>query len=380
MELVHGGEDYFSRLEKLIADAQHEIHFQTYIYASDATGERITKALTEATRRGVEVYVIMDAYGSKEIDKKITDEFKAAGIKFRFFGSVGSNQWLAWGRRLHHKIIVADRAHALVGGINVSDDYSGMGGHPAWLDYALLVNGPACQNIFKICQQVYSQWFTIKQRRFKSFEKKTPGKKKVTIQLRFNDWLRGRNQIARSYIQAINSAKKEIIIVNSYFLPGTFFRQALRRAAQRGVKIKIVLPGVSDIPMIREATAYLYDFLMRYNMEIYEWQPSVLHAKVACVDGEWSTVGSYNLNYLSAYGSLEFNINVLDAEFGGTFMNEMHRIMETGCKKIDNQVYLKDISVFKRLRNWFSYQVMKVSSALLVTFPGQRFFDKNRYA
>ncbi len=378
VKLVHGGEDYFARLEKLITDAEHEIHLQTYIFDNDDTGKRISAALIKAAQKGISIYIVVDAYGSKHMGG-LAHKLTAAGIKLRIFGTVYTGRKWAWGRRLHHKIVVADRCKALVGGINISNHYSGMDGKTPWLDYALLIEGPVCKNIFKVCKQIFTQWYIPKSRRFRLFEKHTPPDDKQHIQLLQNDWLRGKNQIARAYIKAINSAKTEVIIANSYFLPGSRFRKALKNAAKRGVKVKVLLAGTSDVPFAKKAIEYLYAYLLRNKIEIYEWQPSVLHAKIACVDGKWCAVGSYNLNFLSAYASIEFDISVMDDGFCSRFKSHLNTILSQQCVKIVHPEHHK-LNPFKKFSLWASYVLIRLSEGLLTTFPGQRLFNKNRYA
>lgn len=367
------------QLEKLINTTTHELHLQTYIFDSDETGIRIAQALINAAQRGVTIFIVLDAYGADRLNKETQQQLTQAGIRLRFFGQLGTAGSLAWGRRLHHKIVVVDRCKALVGGINISNRYAGYG-EEAWLDFALLVEGPAVTQIVKICQQVYSQWFVLPQKGFRQFEHLEHHDKSIKIQLLQNDWLRSKNQIALAYANAIKAAQKEIIIANSYFLPGRFFRKRLKEAAKRGVKIKILLPGVSDVPLAKQAIHYLYRFLLRNNIEIYEWMPSVLHGKVACVDGKWCTVGSYNLNYLSAYASIEFNIGVLDEEFSNGFAQHLNSLLLLNCVQVQKADFMAKQSWLKLFSYWFSFRVLKLSEALLISFPGQHFFKANQYA
>ena len=376
---MHSGSDYFSRLEDLINGAQHEIHLQTYIFDSDETGTRIAKVLIQAAQRGVAIFIVVDGYGTNRLSKEMQFQLKKEGIKLRFFGKLGAAGSLAWGRRLHHKIVVADRCKALVGGINISNRYAGFG-EEAWLDFALFIEGTSVQQIVKICKQVYSQWFVQPQKGYKQFEHIGSEKNDIKIQLQQNDWLRSKNQIAQGYAEAIKAAKHEIIIANSYFLPGSYFRNLLKDAAKRGVKVKILLPGISDVPLAKLAMHYLYRFLLRNNMEIYEWMPTVLHGKIACIDGLWCTVGSYNLNYLSAYASIEFNISVLNEKFSAHFAKYLNGLLSTGCVAVQKSDFMGKQSPLKLFSYWLSFRILKLSEALLISFPGQHFFKENEYA
>lgn len=368
-------------LENIILNAQYEIHLQTYAYYNDETGNRITNALLEAAKKGVKVYIVLDSYGSKDFDHNEVKRLREAGIKIRFFGRLGKRGNFAWGRRLHHKIVVADRFYSLVGGINISNKYSGFGGENAWFDFAVLVEGKVSIQVANICKKVHAQWFTNTKKEAIPFIEPQKESKNIKIQLQQNDWLRSKNQVARSYANALRNAEKEIILINSYFLPGAYFRRLLKNASKKnGLKVKMLLPGISDIPLAKNAMTYLYHFLLRNNIEVYEWKPSILHAKVACADGEWSTIGSYNLNYLSAYASIEFNVDVMDSEFSQNFQSHLHQLLQSSCVQIQKDDFVIKRNLLKQFSYWLSFKIMKASEGLLISFPGQHFFKKNEYA
>lgn len=378
---MHGGNEYFDVLVDIINKAQHEIHLHTYTYDNDETGNRITEALVEAVKRGVNVSIVLDAYGSNGFKEEEEKRLKKLGIRIRFFGLLGAQGNWAWGRRLHHKIVVVDRYYSLVGGINISNRYSGHGFDWAWFDMALLVKGHVGQQIARICIKVQRQLFSNSRKTLFPFIEPDEESKKIKIQLKQNDWLRSKNQIASSYANALKNAKEEIIIVNSYFLPGGYFRRLLKKAAKnKDLKVKMLLPSMSDIPFVKNAMTYLYRFLLRNNIEVYEWKPSILHAKVACTDRKWCTVGSYNLNYLSAYASIEFNIDVLDNKFSGEFQKHLNKLLNSSCVQIQKEDFDTKYSLYKKFIYWFSFRLMKLSEGLLISFPGQSFFKKNEYA
>lgn len=380
IQLVHSGGDYFDRLVDIINAAEHEIHLQTYSFNNDETGNRVADALIEAAERGVTIYMVLDAYGSKDFSTDFKKKVRNAGIQLRFFGRLGKRGNFAWGRRLHHKIVVVDRHITLVGGINISNRYSGHGYDWAWFDFALLVKGDVGQHVVRVCRQVYAQWFRRHRKNYPLFKGYEGENKEVAIQLRQNDWLRSKNQIAQSYAKAIKEAKEEIIIANSYFLPGGYFRRLLKDASQRGVKVKMLLPGISDVFMAKNAMHYLYRYLLRHNIEVYEWKPSILHAKIACIDGKWCTVGSYNLNYLSAYASIEFNISVLDERFLKEFCEHLYKLINSeSVQSQDPNLNLK-ANPIKLFIYWASFRFLKLLEAMLISFPGQNFFKKNVYS
>ena len=168
-------------------------------------------------------------------------------------------------------------------------------------------------------------------------------------------------------MQAIQNAKKSIYIAGSYFLPGTRLRKALIKAAKNGIDVHLIMAGVSDVPVFQSATRWLYDLLFRSGIKIYEWEKSVLHGKVAVIDDTWSTIGSFNLNLLSAYGSIELNIDVLDEKFSKTFQLHLKSIAENGCKQVfpieQNNHWVA------KLKRWLAYQITRTSIKIIAIFP-----------
>jgi cardiolipin synthase A/B len=156
-----------------------------------------------------------------------------------------------------------------------------------------------------------------------------------------------------------------MIIMASYFLPGRNERKLLRNASRRGVDIKIVLASQSDAVVFKRATNFLYDFILRNNIKIYEYLPSNLHAKVATVDGKWSTIGSYNMNHLSDYGSVEMNVDILDTQFALMFEVLLLEIIEKDCKQVTFEEHIHHKVWFSQLFGWFSYQVIRIMMRIM---------------
>ena len=307
LELVYSGEDYFSRLEAIIRNSQFEIHIQMYLFENDATGKRIITALKEAASRQVKIFILLDGLGSLSFPSEIINELKQSGINIRFFAPLFSAYSFYLGRRLHQKVVVADAKVVLIGGINIADKYCGTPTEAPWLDYAVQLNGTIAEPLQEYCRNIY-----LKKRRLQSKKIKSVFhiQDDTLVRILQNDWLKRKNEICDAYIKSIRNAKKEIIIVGSYFLPGIRIIQALKKASKNNVKIKLILSGISDLPLTRRATCFLYTKLLNYNIELYEWNKSVLHGKTAVIDGYWTTIGSFNLNNLSSYGSIEMNVEI----------------------------------------------------------------------
>ena len=162
-----------------------------------------------------------------------------------------------------------------------------------------------------------------------------------------------------------------MIIMASYFLPGRNERRLLRFASRRGVDIRIVLAAESDAHVFKRATNFLYDFILRNNIRIYEYLPSNLHAKVATIDGTWCTIGSYNLNHLSDYGSIEMNADILNSKFVRGFEAMLLGIIEKDCRQVTVREYSRRKSWFSRLADWTSYQMIRLLMRIMFMLTGR---------
>lgn len=362
--LIGSGRPYFNRLLQLIHEAKQVIHLQVYIFDLDATGMQVLEALQQASSRGVEIFVVVDAYASEHINEKNMLLFTEHGIHVKRFSPLKAKKGWGLGRRMHHKIFWVDGHTALIGGINIADKYSGVNGQEPWLDFAVEVQGPLCARIRKVCDEVLPKRWTrrLYQVAYTGLPLQSlPHLSRITK----NDWLRRRIEISGSYRQAIRRADKSLIIVASYFLPGNRIRRLLKRAVERGVLVRVVLVGNSDVPLVKPAMTYLYDWMLRNNILIYEWKKSVLHGKLAVADHQWVTVGSYNLNALSDYGSLELNVEVMDKDFARETERTLETIIANGCEPVNEQQFLKHKNWISQFLRWLSYVLVRLSLRVL---------------
>jgi cardiolipin synthase len=320
--LLETGQAFFPALVAAIDGAQQDILFETYIFAEDATAARVEAALIAAARRGVKVRVVVDWFGTgHRTASRIGIAFAEAGVHYRVF-----NPWFRRGiARTHRKIAVVDREVAFVGGINVNDDmlcdYDPDQPLPAprW-DFAVQVHGPLVAEIHREAQ---AQWARVGHmnliRRIELYRemRKQPvpeGDHPMLAGFVVRDNLRNRHMIQRSYLQALGHARKSVLLANPYFAPGRKLREALARAARRGVDVRLLI-GVGEF-RLQDAVAHsFYPQLLAAGVRVYEYRKTQLHAKVAVVDDEWATVGSSNCDGLSLFVNQEANVVVRDAGF-----------------------------------------------------------------
>jgi cardiolipin synthase len=366
VRLLQGGDELFPAMCDAIDQAQHEVWLATYIFHNDEASLSIVDALGRAAARGVRVRVVVDGFGSKatlqELQARWTNQ-ASSGKGFFFRRKAPSNPsgvalavfrpmhgWWSWlhpgqMRRLHQKLCVVDAHLAFVGGINIIDDRldlrHGLSEEPR-LDFAVEVEGPVAPSIEQAVRAVWTRaWlgrdFGEELRALVRSNQPLARVKRLVKELRMprgqglrrqagpmpavhtafvlRDNLRQRRTIERSYIAALRSARERVDLVSPYFYPGTAFRRALCAAAQRGVQVRVLLQGKLDYRIAGLAARVLYDELLGHGVQVYEYTPAFLHAKVALVDNHWATVGSSNIDPLSLLLNLEANVIVRDAEF-----------------------------------------------------------------
>lgn len=340
VKLIKGGSEYFNLLLQLIHSATHSIHLQFYIYDDDDTGLLIANALMEAVKRNVKVYFMADGYASQVMSKAFIVQLKSHGIHFKYFEPLFRSKRFYFGRRMHQKLVVVDARHALVGGVNISNRYNDMPGKPAWMDYALYVQGEAAIELFQLCSNMWQKSSVTvcgMPADIRKFMEGISKKEYCSVRVRVNDWVRYKNQVWKSYFELFNHASRSITIMCSYFLPGWELRRRLSKATKRGVKIQVILAGHSDVWVAKNAERYLYSWMLRNNISIYEYQPNVLHAKIAVADGHWVTVGSYNINNISAHASLEVNLDLRNKLFAQKVQGQLQKIIDEDCFEITTE-------------------------------------------
>lgn len=358
VQLVKGGRFYFTHLKELIHTARESLHLQFYIFSADDTGLSVMQALKEAAARGVMVFLHLDAYASQGFPQKAVAELREAGVKVKWFEPLFKSRRFYFGRRMHHKVAVADGIRCLVGGINICDRYNDLPGKPAWLDMAVYCEGEAAYIVYHICRQMWGEKLTgpaIRWKEVDSFCQSLPEKEYAEVRVRQNDWVMRKVQIWRSYLELFKKADREIIIMCSYFIPGILYRRKLAQAVKDGVDVKVILAGMSDIRMAKHAERFLYGWMLRNRIRVFEYLETVLHAKVATRDSKWTTIGSYNVNNISAYASLELNLDIRDPDFSATARKEMETIMQLHCKEITADNYFARTSIWRTIWQRFSY-------------------------
>lgn len=375
-KLIRGGREYFTLLPKLIGQAQRTIHLQVYIFEDDETGKMVGSALMEAAKRGVRVYLLCDGYASKELSAGFIKELHAAGVYFRFYEPLLKSEHFYFGRRMHQKVLVVDGHYGLVGGINISNRYNDINDDPAWMDWAIFMEGPVCNALHKICINLWAKPGQMAMKRSMRHDiPEIPVAGNSPLRIRRNDWVKSKNQISRSYIDMFKKATSNVIIMSGYFLPGTIIRHHMSRATKRGIDIWVIVAGKSDVKLAKHAERYMYRWLLKRDVQLFEYNKSVLHGKMATRDQKWVTIGSYNVNDISAYASVELNIDVNDPEFAINVQKQLEDIMKNDCVKITEEAYNEKYNLFQRFIQYCSYWLVRIIFYLFTFYFKQRQSD-----
>jgi len=374
VQFIRGGSAFFKLMEQLIGEASDTIHLQYYIIEDDQTGRMIIEPLIRASRRGVKVYILADGYASQGFPDASIHRMKEEGIMFKFFEPLLKSKYFYFGRRLHHKIFVVDTTRAMIGGLNISNRYNDLPGQPAWLDFALFAEGQVAVELCILCWKTWNR-FPLKMG-LTPCEKvprpEIPQGSRAYVRMRRNDWVRGKNQISNTYYHMFRTARKQVTLLSSYFLPGKTLRRLMSKARKRGVRIRVISAGASDVMLVKYAERWLYDWLLRNEIELYEYQKNILHGKLGICDYEWFTLGSYNINDISAYASVELNLDVIQPAMTQDMLKLMDKIIAEDCVRITLEKHKKSKNVFIQFGRWLSFEFIRVVFYLFTFYYQQK--------
>ena len=392
-ELLQGGDALFPRMREAIAAAEREVWLATYIFHDDPAATAVAAALVQAAARGVAVHLVVDGFGSIATLERVRALFADSPVQLEVFRPL--DRWYAWLqpgqlRRLHQKLCVCDERVAFVGGINLIDDRHDM--NHGWtdaprLDFAVALEGPLAQSVHATARAVWARAHLARAWREEArvlAQARTPVRDAMRLlrQLRgvagspdeqalvpvramflVRDNLRQRRTIERSYVEAIRHAREQVDIAVPYFYPGHGFRRALRGAARRGVRVRLLLQGKVDYRIAALAAQVLYDEMRSNGIRIFEYTPAFLHAKVAVVDADWATVGSSNIDPLSLLLNLEANVVVRDAEFARALRERFEQALAVSAE-------VAALPARSGLRGWLGRAVVAWAANIYLRLAG----------
>ncbi|KPC55428.1 cardiolipin synthase ClsB [Amantichitinum ursilacus] len=369
LTLLKNGEMYFPALLHAIDHARHEIFLESYLFASDEIGLAVVTALIAAARRGVEVNVLLDGFGVRRFPPQWQQNLLHAGVRVLFFRpevkALSFNRQRL--RRMHRKLAVIDHEVAYTGGINIVSDFTGQPGPEPRYDYMVAVRGPLVAEMHDAADRLWRQtaWTQLEQNWAIPSALRGPVEMAGGAAARFEvrDNFRRRHDIEHEYLTAIEAAQEEIIIACAYFLPGFRFRHALVDAAERGVRVVLLLQGLRDHALLQTASRGFYRQFLAAGMQIHEYSAGFMHAKVAIIDSVWATVGSSNIDPFSLLLAREGNVFVQDEAFASQLRRDVLDTLEHAARPLDPQKWLA-APWYQRAVPWLSHGVVRFLMAI----------------
>jgi len=310
IELFIDGGQAFGAVHQAIASAREEILLETYILRDDSTGREMNEALAQASARGVTVRVLADGFGSAATKPDFWRRMRGVGIEARLFHPL-------WSRlrdhfhRDHRKIIVVDRQIAFIGGMNVADEYgsSRKAKGKLWRDAQVRLEGPVAWELAVVFREGWQRAggdaFAVSSWEPKDFG----GAKCLVVDSRPG---RGQHEKSAVFSALVGASRRRLWITNAYFAPRPIAILALTDAARRGVDVRLLLPGQSDVPLVRHAGHGFYTELLAAGVRVFEYQPAILHEKSVVADDYVTLVGSSNLDFRSFHFNAECNVLIFD--------------------------------------------------------------------
>jgi cardiolipin synthase len=394
LKLLKGGAALFEALVAAIDAARAEVMLETYIFEFAGAPIAVAEALERAAARGVTVRVVVDGIGTGQVPREWERRWQAAGVRWAVFNPARGWRVMLpprW-RRLHRKLCVVDATICFCGGINLIDDYVDLTHGPLEqprFDFAVRAKGPLVDDAHETMTRLWLRLQAAREARQIDFKaalaavrkaaragtdaddpeiaaddlspQPGPAEPGLLAGIVLRDNVRFRKRIEHFYRYAIAQARREIIIANAYFVPGVALQRALLRAAKRGVKVTLLLQGRYEYFMQHHTSRAMYGVMLDAGIEIIEYAPSFLHAKVAVFDGRHgglATVGSSNLDPLSLLLAREANIFVRDDGFGAELREHLLEAVKNGGARVEKSAHVRRSFVHRSLA-WLAYGAMR---------------------
>jgi cardiolipin synthase len=324
------GTDLYDDMLAAIDGAQRQILLETYIWKADEVGLRFKTALEAAAARGVEVFLIYDAFANLVVSprfKRFSSSIKV--LRYPVYAAGWRPFDLRRYGRDHRKILVVDDAVGFVGGYNIGDAYA-----TEWRDTHVRITGPG---VWDLKRAFADFWNLNRRRRFRSSERplllETASTWEPTIRFQRNVPRLWMFPIRAMYIEAITRASKNVWLTTAYFLPDPDFADALTDAARRGVDVRVLIPAKSNHVVSDWISRGYFTQLLAAGVKVLRYRDAMVHAKTATIDGTWSTVGTANIDRLSLSGNYEINVEIIDPELAGS-LEEIFRADESNCLEL----------------------------------------------
>ncbi len=356
VRVLTDGDEVFEAFWAAIAAAESAVHLSTYILEPDRVGERTLLELARAAARGCRVLVVLDAFGSHRVSAERLAPLRAAGATVVSFNPIV--RWRAPLSRLvrnHRKILVVDRRRAFCGGMNVAEEYAGPRlGTGQFRDTQIVLEGPCARDLAELVERDASGDANL-ERRERPSEAASSGS---LVQILESHVRRHRRAIQKALRVTLGRTLERCYLTSPYFVPPGRLKSALEHAARRGVDVRVLTAGRSDVPLVRLASQHLYGRLLRAGVRIFELENRVLHAKTVTVDGVYASVGSFNLDYWSDRRNLEVSVTTLDRGAACALEEQFLRDL-AGAHEVQLSSWIRRTWA-QRFAGWVAYQLFRI--------------------
>jgi len=332
VRLLESGQETFDSILDALSSAREIICIEFYIFKDDATGKKVAAMLKEKAKQGVEVYLLYDHYGSFLTSRAFWSDLQKSGIHVRVSHPFNWSAPRGYLYRNHKKLLLIDGKKAFTGGFNIADEYHShfKKKKKIWRDMGIYMEGPIAVTMLHIFTRSWKTW----KGSMISWKNKqhTPLKDGIAVIPIFASKGRSRRRMRNLLLHNIKSAKSTIYLTTAYFIPSRKIIRAMIQASRRGVDIKLLLPGKSDVNSVFYAGRKYFNRLLKAGVEIYNYQGSILHSKTSVFDGHWSIIGSTNLDYQSLKRNEESNVGILDKHFSRNVIDVFHKDLRDSVK------------------------------------------------
>jgi cardiolipin synthase len=330
-EVLRNGDEVFPPMLEAIRQARRRVSFESFIYEDGVVGDQFTNEFVKAAQRGVEVRVVLDGFGaslSDESEKKLTD----AGVQVVWFNLVRPWSLEEANYRTHRKVLVVDGEVAFTGGLGLADHWLGHAQSPEhWRDTQFKVQGPAVRGLEA---SFYENWLESGGLSAPALDPRQPpqntGAQSVVV---WSNPTGGASNVKLLYLLSIAGAREQIDIQSPYFILDESTRWSLNAAVERGVRVRVVTDGdVTDAKPVKDASRDGYQALLDAGIEIYEYEPTMMHVKAMVVDGVWSVIGSANFDNRSFELNDELTVGVQDRELADALTRDFEADIKKSIK------------------------------------------------
>jgi len=322
VELFHGGRQFFEAFFSALRSAEKNILLEYYLIHNDHIGRGLADELAAAVKRGVSVRLIYDYIGCLETPASYFKKLSTQGVELLPFNVPSFRRGLTWfDKRDHRKMMIVDDSLAFLGGFNIGDEYAGCkADNRNFRDLGFSIRGDAVSELTAIFHETWHGEMAENVTRTPPLKRSQQNSFKggdATVNIISGGPHQRRSYIREAFQVNIASAAEEILIATPYFVPGLRIIRALLRAVRRGVRVRLLLPARSDVPLMLLLGRISYTALLRGGVEIFELEREILHAKVMLIDAERAVIGSANLDQRSFHRNFEINCTVDNVQFGG---------------------------------------------------------------